>query len=78
MRAIQVIHVEDMITASMRQRYPDIERIGIRHSAQGWRCESVWMSKGAASPSDSEYLSLLAEADRLLADVLREYEIVQR
>ena len=78
MRAIQVIHVEDMITASMRQRYPDIERIGIRHSAQGWRCESVWMSKGAASPSDSDYLSLLAEADRLLADIQRDFEIVQR
>jgi hypothetical protein len=50
MRAIQVIHVEDMITATMRQRYPDIERIGIRRGAQGWRCESVWMSKGAACP----------------------------
>jgi hypothetical protein len=36
MRAIQVIHVEDMITAKMRQRYPDIEGIGIRHGAQGW------------------------------------------
>jgi hypothetical protein len=78
MRAIQVIHVEDMITASMRQRYPDIERIGIRHGAQGWRCENAWMSKGAASPSDSDYLRLLAEADGLLADILREYEIEQR
>ena len=77
MRAIQVIHVEDMITAKMRQRYPDIERIGIRRSAQGWRCESVWMSKGAPSP-DSDYQRLLAEADGLLADLLREYEIVQR
>jgi hypothetical protein len=77
MRAIQVIHVEDMITAKMGQRYPDIERIGIRRSAQGWRCESVWMSKGAPSP-DSDYQRLLAEADGLLADLLREYEIVQR
>jgi hypothetical protein len=78
MRAIQVIQVEDMITAKMRQRYPDIERIGIRRGAQGWRCESVWMSKGAASPSDSDYQRLLAEADSLLADILHDYEIVQR
>jgi len=68
--------VELLITAKIRQRRTNIAHIGIELGPNGWRCEKLWMVKDAPHPSNSKLMALLAEADMILADILRKHEIV--
>ena len=77
MRLLPAIHAEDVITVRMRQRRPEIARIGIKRGPDGWRCEHVWFANDSPMLSDSQKMALLAEADVILADMLRENEIVE-
>jgi hypothetical protein len=71
------IHVEDEITANVKQKHSEIERISIKQGPNGWTCFRLWRINTAPPPSDEETKAILALANVTLADIMRKTKIVQ-
>ena len=76
MKQVSGGEIEDIITARMRRDDPDIERVGVRHEEQGWCCLWVWVMNDAPRLTAKERGSILYQANLILAELLKDYEIV--
>jgi hypothetical protein len=72
-----ISEVEEILTVKLRQIHPNIERIGIEHGPGGWRCYRVWPAKAVAAPSPDKMDELLAEANSMLGELQKHFEIVK-
>ena len=72
-----ISEVEEILTVKLKQVHPSIERIGIEHAPTGWRCYRVWSAKAMAAPSPDKMDKLLAEANTMLAELQKHFEIVK-
>jgi len=65
--------VESLLSETMRERYPTIDRVGLlRRRGRGWRCfvqSRRTENNRAAAP--------IHELDQLLADIAEGFEIVE-
>ena len=69
------VHIEDMLTIRLRRDNPDVQRIGVERGPNGWRCHPLWLHKDGPALSKTETAEILAEANKLLAQLLQEFEI---
>ena len=67
--------MEDMLGMCLRRQHPEINRIGIEHGPTGWRCHRVWLRKRAPQWPDAKTEAILAEANKLLDELLQSFEI---
>jgi hypothetical protein len=65
-----VSEVEDMLTVRMRQRHSDVARIGIEQGSTGWKADKV--------PRRERLDEVLAEANYILGDLQKHFEILNR
>ena len=72
---IKAVHIEDMITTRYRLDDPDVVRIGIERGNVGWRCHRVRLQRGLPRLPTAEVEAILVDANKILADLLQEYEI---
>ena len=73
-----VSEVEDMLTVRMRQRHSGIARIGIEQGSTGWKAYRVWLLKADNVPSREKTDEVLAEANYILGDLQKHFEIINR
>ena len=73
-----VSEVEDMLTVRMRQRHSGIARIGIEQGSTGWKAYRVWLLKADKVPSREKTDEVLAEANYILGDLQKHFEIINR
>jgi hypothetical protein len=73
-----ISEVEEILTVKLRQSHRDVERIGIEHGPAGWRCYRVWAARSAPPDSLDKMDRLLDEADAMLAELQKHFEILQR
>ena len=72
-----ISEVEEILTVKLKQIHPSIERIGIEHGAVGWRCYRVWSAKATAALSPDKMDTVLAEANTMLSELQKHFEIVE-
>ena len=77
MEKIEAVHIEDMITTRYRSDDPDIKRIGITRGPDGWRCCRVWLQVDVPPLPEAETDAILADGDKILAELQKQYEIVE-
>jgi hypothetical protein len=70
-----ISEVEEILTVKLRQNHPHIDRIGIENGPAGWRCYRVWEDKSAPTASPEEMDTLLAEANTMLTELQKHFEI---
>jgi hypothetical protein len=73
-----VSEVEDMLTVRMRQRHSDVARIGIEHGPTGWKAYRAWFLKADKVPSRGKMDEVLAEANYILGELQKHFEIIKR
>jgi len=72
-----ICEVEEILTVKLKQIHPAIERIGIAHGPAGWRCYRLWSGKAKAVPSPDQMDELLGEANTMLLELQKHFEIVK-
>jgi hypothetical protein len=73
-----VSEVEDMLTIRVRQRHSGIARIGIEQGPTGWKAYRVWLLKADKLPSREKTDEVLAEANYILGDLQKHFDIINR
>ncbi len=73
-----VSEVEDMLTVRMRQRHSEVARIGIEQGSTGWKAYRAWFLKADKVPSREKTDEVLAEANYILGDLQKHFEIINR
>jgi len=73
-----VSEVEDMLTVRMRQRHSDVARIGIEQGSTGWKAYRAWFLKANKVPRRERLDEVLAEANYILGDLQKHFEIINR
>ncbi len=73
-----ISEVEEILTVKLRQNHPQIERIGIENGPAGWRCYRIWGAKSASTASRDEMDNLLAEANAMLVELQKHFEIAKK
>jgi hypothetical protein len=73
-----VFEVEDMLTVRMRQRHSDVARIGIEQGLTGWKAYRAWFLKADNVPPREKMDEVLAEANYILGDLQKHFEIMNR
>jgi hypothetical protein len=75
MEKTKAVHIEDMITARYQLDDPDIKRIGVERGNVCWHRHRVWVHKDVPKLSSDEIAAILVDANKILAGLLRDYEI---
>jgi hypothetical protein len=75
---IKAVQIEDMITTRYRSDDPDIKRVGVARGPDGWRCYRVWLQMDVPPLPEAEIEAILADTDKILAELLQKYEIVEK
>ena len=70
-----ISEVEEILTVKLRQNHPHIDRIGIQNGPAGWRCYRIWEDKSAPTASPDEMDNLLTEANTMLGELEKHFEI---
>ena len=73
-----VSEVEDMLTVRMRQRHPNVARVGIEQGATGWKAYRAWFLKANKVPAREKMDEVLAEANYILGELQKYFEIIKR
>ena len=73
-----VSEVEDMLLVRMRQRHSDVARIGIEQGSTGWKAYRAWFLKANKVPPREKMDEVLAEANYILGDLQKHFEIMNR
>ncbi|MBV8829963.1 MAG: hypothetical protein JO108_12120 [Acidobacteriaceae bacterium] len=73
-----VSEIEEMLAVRLRPRHPDVDRVGIECGPRGWTSREVSLVKSAKTATRVKKEELLAEANFILAELQKHFEIVDR